>query len=544
LNTITTDGVWTWHQNPRAVYENGKTFTGYVNQNGDIVAASISHSDGSVTETTLKAALEADDHASPGLTIDGSGNVWYFYSAHNGSTIYYRQSTNSHDISAFDSEQSVSPATDHTYCNPRVNGSDLYCFYQNQSNHWAYIKSNDSGSTWSAETEFITHSSNGVYLQMDDQDTSRTDFAAYLTGGTPSRRDIYHGYFDMADDTVYDSAGVSQGSSAGVSNLTQIYDTSASGNHKVQGWDCTRIDGVPQIVFSEHPDEDSDTVYRYASRQGGSWSHHRAISGGTQIVRTEYKWNYVGGVHLDRGDYGTLYASVGDRDSSKVVRMKTDDGGETWYSQDYSGTARQNVRPVSPANRDAAYPVVWLAGRYNNFAGGRYETSVVTGRETADGGHSKPAPGGHMHAQLDSDKTIPSGSTVNPLSWDSAVRDYREEFDDANDQFVADQYGLYRADVTLTFHSQTGVSAGDFRIVALLQTDTVGRRTDTDEKHLYVEDDGSGTGTMGSVTLRLCHTMPLDEGEIVNVVIRQESGTDLDLSSELSDTKMVVTQLR
>lgn len=513
LTDLTSDGVWCWFQDPRAISNGSKTFTGWVNQNGDIVVASIDETTESIVTNTLHTGLDADDHAAPSILIrDSDGKVIVFYCGHHADPMYYRISSNAGDISAFGIEQSISPSTSHTYPNPRQQSGEsgrIYLFYRNGSMNLAYVYSDDGGSSWSTETELVTYT-NRVYFKIHGNGTDRIDIALTKDDGgeTAPHTDIRHCYF--SGGTVYDSAGNSLGTSTAIGNTTLVYDSSAAGNHDAWVWSTAHNGGQPEIGFAEFEALDRHK-YRYAKYENGSWNHYKVTDGGSFIGSGRYNEEYYSpGLDLDKTQDGVLYAATGGHQSGKVQRFETEDGGQTWYSSDVSGSTLQNIRPVAPENASSSVPALWLRGEYNYFMQGGYDTSIVYGEE-ADTGSGEPyrMAGGRVYR--DTAQTITSG-TFTKVDWTQTSFDARNEMDLSADTFTAGRSGWYMVSAKAGLSNIS--AAGEF-IVTLYKN---GAEYEVFDR----KTADAGTFPTGGGTVPVW----LDKGDTVSVYVYHDTGAD------------------
>ena len=78
------DGAWSWFGDPRAVTHNGRTYVGWVDQEGDVKVSSYDHATGERVTAVLQARLNQDDHANPSLQVRPDGRLVVYYSAHVG----------------------------------------------------------------------------------------------------------------------------------------------------------------------------------------------------------------------------------------------------------------------------------------------------------------------------------------------------------------------------------------------------------------------------------------------------------------------------
>ncbi len=81
---FTDDGGWCWFSNPRAVSRDGKTYTGWVTENGSVQAAELEHATGEARTVNLHERYERDDHDNPAFLFLPDGRLMAFYSRHGG----------------------------------------------------------------------------------------------------------------------------------------------------------------------------------------------------------------------------------------------------------------------------------------------------------------------------------------------------------------------------------------------------------------------------------------------------------------------------
>ena len=109
---ITTDGCWTWYNEPVAVYNPSlKTdYFGYVRMDGTPAVGAYHEQTGVVEETALGQSLQRDDHDDPAVLQLDNGCILATYSEHGGTYGYSRRSTNPNDIGTWNA--AVSMGTD------------------------------------------------------------------------------------------------------------------------------------------------------------------------------------------------------------------------------------------------------------------------------------------------------------------------------------------------------------------------------------------------------------------------------------------------
>ena len=99
--TLLGDGAWSWFADPRAVHHRGRTYVGWVAQDGDIKVSAYDHVTLARTTALVAPRVEVDDHANPAVQILPDGRVRAYYSAHGGTRMWYRTSLAPEDVSAW-----------------------------------------------------------------------------------------------------------------------------------------------------------------------------------------------------------------------------------------------------------------------------------------------------------------------------------------------------------------------------------------------------------------------------------------------------------
>jgi BNR repeat-containing family member len=98
------DGAWSWFGDPRAVTHTGahtRTYTGWVDRDGDIIVSSFDHATRERVTAVLAARLNRDDHANPSIQVRPDGRLVVFYSRHVGPAMHYRVSSRPEDVTSW-----------------------------------------------------------------------------------------------------------------------------------------------------------------------------------------------------------------------------------------------------------------------------------------------------------------------------------------------------------------------------------------------------------------------------------------------------------
>ena len=76
---FTEDGTWCWFSSPRALSRDGKTYSGWVTEDGSIQAGEVEHATGRVSTVTLHPQYQRDDHDNPAFVFLPDGRLMAFY---------------------------------------------------------------------------------------------------------------------------------------------------------------------------------------------------------------------------------------------------------------------------------------------------------------------------------------------------------------------------------------------------------------------------------------------------------------------------------
>jgi hypothetical protein len=101
-------GAWCWFADPRAIYFDGRTYAGLMDDKGYVVIAAIDT--GHVAETRiarLGSRAYHDDHDDPALLVEPDGRITAFYSAHSGPHMYSRTTLEPGDITSWGPQQTT-----------------------------------------------------------------------------------------------------------------------------------------------------------------------------------------------------------------------------------------------------------------------------------------------------------------------------------------------------------------------------------------------------------------------------------------------------
>jgi hypothetical protein len=367
------DGAWCWFQDPRAVYADGRTYTGYVTAAGDIGIASYDYNRHELRRSIVARAFQRDDHAAPALHVLPDGRVMALWSAHRGKQMYYRVTKRPGDVFDWGNTRVLgtnAPGYDtYTYANPLKVGRRLYVFWRAEAGasaagQAAYTSSDDGGDTWEPGRVLLQNATQRPYVKYDAR--GDTIHVAY-TEGHPNATQTGVRYAAFRDGHLYRADG------------TLIADppiAAARGESVYRGkprawvWDvASDSEGRPVIVYATFPTK-TDHRYRYARWNGSRWIDVQLARAGGSIVPGGRERQYSGGIALDHGDPSTVYLSRKIRGVFEIERWRTPNRGRTWTRVAVtSRSAQDNVRPVAPrgAHADGPAPVLWMSGAYPSY---------------------------------------------------------------------------------------------------------------------------------------------------------------------------------
>lgn len=376
------DGAWCWFQDPRSVYLNGKTYTGFVNQSGDIVVSSYENATGQSSSATLKAGLQIDDHASPSIEVLPDDRLVVWYSAHSGTKMYYRSSTYANSIAAWNAEKTVpvnypSAGYHYTYPNPvylPAEGTKTYLFWRGGTLE-PTVATTTNGINWNPARKLWQA---GVVPYMKVVSNGYDTIHFFVSDSRPqdtAHNNLYHfyykqGYFYRSDGSVIKSAAQWFTSPIKPSEATIIHNAEDDNSWN---WDIALDStGKPVVTYATF-ESANDHRYHYARWTGSVWEDTELTAGGqgfaTQPANGEEY--YSGGIVLDHSDTNIVYLSrqVG---TEWNIEKWTLNG--SWSSETIS-TGNKDVRPVVPRNHALGLDVIWMRGEYPHWT--TYATELV-----------------------------------------------------------------------------------------------------------------------------------------------------------------------
>jgi autotransporter-associated beta strand protein len=420
--TLTSDGAWTWFNDPRALFHNGKLYFGYDRDaDGKTVLSVLDLQSGGVTNLWASGYSQTDDHDVPGLLAKEDGTMLAVYSRHlSDQYFYYRLSDDTDPVTPADwnTEQRIASSGDSmTYANPvqlAAESGKIYNFCRNQNYNPTIYTSTDGGTTWSSPEILIQNGSGNIrpYVKYASNYTNRIDFL--YTDGHPREvvtNSLYEMYYQ--NGAFYRTDGTFIKNYADLPILHQadergsvIYQYSTAPQSDPNEWIpggrswCWEIgyqtNGAPACVFSVQLTNvtgstqglDDRIYYYYACWTGTNWQKRFIAQAGRPLYAAEN--DYAGGICLDPQDVNTIYISTDAADPFdlstttavplgahfEIWRGVTTNGGWSfnWQAVTANSTV-DNLRPYVPRRFGGEPCVLWFRGTYASYTS--FNTEIV-----------------------------------------------------------------------------------------------------------------------------------------------------------------------
>lgn len=392
FQSFTDDGGWCWFADPRAVAREGKTYAGWVTEDGSVQAASLDHASGKVTTFTLHEKYERDDHDNPSFVFLPDGRLRAFYTRHSTrNEINSRVTSRPGDISAWEAEQTIVPADASprnngiTYSNPfllTAETNTLYLFWRGISFKPTMAKSLDGGETWSEARPIFSMSGmpeeNRPYAKYASNGRNRIHML--FTDGHPRDEPLNSVYYVCYRDGAFFRADGTR--ICGMDDLPirpeqadKVY-TASPEQRRAWIWEiASDAQDRPVLVYTRLPSE-TDHRYHYARWTGSEWFDTELCPAGKWFPQTptgqgEREPHYSSGLALDPSNPSVVYLTRPVDGVRELEKWTTPDGGKSWNTEAItSGSAYDNVRPFVVRNHAPDGPtVLWqnLSDRYIHY---------------------------------------------------------------------------------------------------------------------------------------------------------------------------------
>lgn len=408
--TFTENGAWCWFSDPRALYLNGKVYSGWVASDGSVMVGSYDEVSGETIEVNLSPQFNKDDHANPSFLALPDNRLMVFFSAHSTRGrgekepgINYYISKNPEDITEWQSPNRISQNAEgpmgFCYTNPVLLSEEnnrIYVFWRGGDWKPTFSYSDDRGETWSKVFSLIKSSqftSKRPYMKISSNGKDEIHFA--FTDGHPRNEplnSIYYlkykaGKFYKADGTLL----------GGLNDLPLehedcdvVYDANEAFKNTAFGvrswiWDvAVGKDGNPALVYTKLPTE-SEHRYWYAHWDGDGWKSHLIENAGSWFPRydknketREPEPHYSGGVVLDHEDVSKVYYSKPVNDIFEIYESRLNGDGQWSESEITTNSKKDNVRPVAilGAENETQSQVQWMYNDHHYTTYENFDTKI------------------------------------------------------------------------------------------------------------------------------------------------------------------------
>ncbi len=417
--TLASDGVWTWFNDPRALYHNGILYFGYVRADGKTALSCFNPTNGASTPLWTSTWTEKDDHNNPGLLRLEDGRLLAIYAHHSSANYFsYRTSLSINPVTAAEwgAEQTFISTGGIAYCNPyQLSGETgrVFNFMRNLNFNPTVTTSTNLGTNWSAPQILIKTGTGSIrpYVKYASDYSNRVDFL--YTDGHPRNltNSLYHVFYKtnallQTDGTFLKSFSdipLLHDSGERGSVIYQYSDAPSSdpNDHIPTGrawcWEIVyQSNSAPACVFSVQRDNvtgtnwfDDRIYYYYARWTGTSWQKRFIAQAGRPIYNPED--DYAGGICIDPKNSNVIYISSNAADPFnlsdttnvalraneryELFRGATSDGGLTFsWTTVTTNSTTDNLRPYIPRNSSSP-SVIWFSGNYTTYSS--YQTAVV-----------------------------------------------------------------------------------------------------------------------------------------------------------------------
>jgi hypothetical protein len=384
LRTLTAANRGSWSNvDPRAFYYNGATYFTWVSgANGDIGVSKYVHATGVTTSTTISAAFNQDDHATPSVIVRTSDHkIVVAYSAHDGANIYRWISTNAEDISA--GSTASGGVGDGTYMTLMQMGSGrVYWFYRTVDGggqgFLQYVTSTDGLFTWGSggsgtgPTSLFASGAGGVVPYWRIASDWNRYIHIFTTNADPNTSSsfLYHFYIDDNDGSLHKSDGTTISASLPLTatNVTLVTDGISSGGYCLSMGGCVDSGGKPATLVRVGTGGQTDNSERVARWTGSVWQVNEVYTTGGTFPG----YVYTPGATIHKTNPDIVYGARKTSGHYRISKFVSPDSGTTW-NETTLGSTDESFYPETPINPAAGLDVLWPSGSFtsdNSFAFG------------------------------------------------------------------------------------------------------------------------------------------------------------------------------
>lgn len=406
LHVIAADGVWTWLNDPRALFHNGRLYVAHVRTDGRSTLTSYNPVTGLGETVWTSSWAEADDSDNAGLVRLEDGRLMAVYARHSNFPFFaLRTSLNTNPSSAADwgPEQTVNVSANVTYANPyqlSAEGGRIYNFMRNLNFNPTFLYSDNLGATWSTPKILIQSGSGSSrpFVKYASDYVGRIHFLYTDAHPRNVNTSLYHAYYENGALQRSDGSFLKY-----LTNAPLLHDSGERGSVVYQYSDMPTADPNehitggrawcweivhPVCVFSVQRDNvmgsawtDDRIYYYYARWTGTNWQKRFIAHAGRPLHETED--DYAGGICVDPHDPSVVYLSSNAADPFNLATLNaplrpneryelyrgvTADEGLTFsWTALTTNSVVDNLRPYVPRHGQGAPAVIWFRGSYSTY---------------------------------------------------------------------------------------------------------------------------------------------------------------------------------
>jgi hypothetical protein len=387
---LTGDGAWTWFNDPRAIYDDGKIITGWVTRSGDIEFASHNLTTHDTTILPLDRGFDADDHVNPSFLKNPDGTITAFYAPHGGPDVRSVKITRGTNNFCTADRPTLVPRTNEdppgswgwSYTNPFYLSHERRLYLASRGPNFNPVIRVCENGAWGSAKHFILNQNERPYVKYDSNGLDRISFAFTDAHPLGHRNNIY---FASYRDGVYWRPNGTKIRSITDGPLT-MEDAQAAIVYTGDNswiWDvATDSSGHPIAVFASFPTTDAHR-YHWSRWDGSQWLDRVLVdNAGGSIAPATDEFHYSGGIAVDHTNPNIVYLSRQTAPEQwDLEQWKTRDNGETWsHLTIASAKGVKNIRPFVPLGRPAhTEMVLWMSGAYGYWdftRNGGYRTAI------------------------------------------------------------------------------------------------------------------------------------------------------------------------
>ena len=409
LITFNDNGAWCWYQDPRVVHDpaNNTLIISSVAASegpdgaaraGDVDLSTYDLKTGKTSRFVLHKSLQPqDDHNATAILIRPDGRYVAMYSRHNVDNFtYWRVSTNPHDASKWNDEQTfdwtplfnkVDPKNHATYCNLFYLAAENRTYNVSRAINTdpSILLSDNQGDSWTYAGKLLTKKRLGYvngYTKYASNGRDRIDFITTDHHPRDFNNNVYHGYIQggklhrsdgsVVDENIFDDDGHAQ------DELTKVFAANSRFGDSVMthAWTvCVKLDrggqpfGLITSRANNSPDEKTFADHRlfYARLKTDKWEVNEVAKLGNALWAAEQ--DYTGLGDIDALDANVVFVSttIDPRDGKtlqhhEIFKGITADDAKTWtWTPITSESPVDNLRPIV-CSWENTRAILWFRG--------------------------------------------------------------------------------------------------------------------------------------------------------------------------------------